>query len=299
MTLNSLVLRFRITINSVDVTASARSDGWFTLNSPKFSEDGLFQKRGTITLLPVQGFAANFFSPRKNAIQWARGKSVLVELDFDGSYTTLFTGFILKKPATPTDQFAPLVISVGCELAYRDRDAVAGDLAGVTLGTSTTRTDIIDNIWTGLNGTGAWSGTMADYPIPYNLPKHTGSYVQQMGDIAASAAYGLYCDRSGALQAAKFSLNPSALETRTNSNSFLAPVDGSETPAEQVTATVVGREVSATPLTRTIGPLIESGTLLTRLGYGLSSTQVVTGTKKETTITETWAASKAGRSPPL
>ena len=286
MELNPLLENFRITVNAVDVTAAASGDRWLDLNYPKISQSGLFEATGDITLLPVQGFTANFFNPRKNA-SLGRGNAVKVEIMFSAVWYDLFNGFILRRPATPTQNSPQLVIPIGCELTYRNRDAVAGDKANVTLGSSTARTTIINSIWTGIGGS-AFAGTVATYPINYNLPKHHGSYVQQMGEIAASALHGLYVSRTGALQAAQHTLGPNSILTRTDDNAFLDPVDGSESPAYEVKATTVGRLVEATPLTRTIGPLIETGVLLVRLGFGLTGPEVVTGTRKQTTITETY-----------
>lgn len=295
---NAILEDYRIIVNGQDVSAAISGEQWLSLDFPRFNEDGLYPTTGTLTLLPIQGFAPDFFSPRKNRAQWIRGNAVTIDLKFgDGIWVRTFTGFVLRRPATPTNQSPQLELPIGCELAYRDRDAEAGDNAGVTLGTSTSRTAIVGSIWSAIGGTGAWSGAIPKYPIRYNIPKHTGSYVRQMGEIAATGISGLYCDRSGNLQSAPFSLNPgSYLVERTDNDSFLTPSDGSEPVAREVKAVAVGRTVDDTQLSRTIGPLIETGVLVVKVGFGISpTTNVVTGTKKQTTITEAWASDRKSR----
>ena len=295
---NAILQDYRIFVNGENVSTAANGEQWLSLDYPGFNDEGLHETTGTLTLLPIQGFAANFFSPRKNATQWARGNAVFIDLQFgDGVWVRTFTGYILRRPATPTNQSPQLEIPIGCELTYRNRVAPAGDEARVTLGTSTARTTIIGNIWSGIGGLGAWSGTINRYPLRYNLPKHTGSYVQQMGEIALTGLSGLYCDRNGNLQASEFSLGPgSYLVERTDDDSFLSPRDGSEPVAQEVEVNLVGRSVEDTQLTRTIGPLIDTGVLIRRIGYGISPTEtIITGIKKKTTITEIWAFDRKSR----
>ncbi len=297
---NAILEDFRVTINGQDVSTAASGEQWLSLTRSRFSGRGLIEAEGTITLLPIQGYAANFFSPRKNRSQWQRGNPVTVDMQFgDSTWVRVFTGFILRRPATPLRSIGSvnaasdqrLEIPVGCELVYRNRDSEPGDNSGITLGTSTTRTAIIGNIWSSIGGSGTWLGAINSYPISYNLPKHTGSYVSQIGEIAHTGLAGLYCDRNGNLQASTYNLTPTTfLLERTEDNSFIRPVDGSETPAAEVKAILVGRFVEPTPLSRTIGPLYDTGTTVIRAGGNND-----TGTKKITTINETLTADRKQR----
>ncbi|MEL7504968.1 MAG: hypothetical protein AAFN18_21135 [Cyanobacteria bacterium J06554_6] len=299
MPLNALIEDSRVTVNGVDVTQYLNGDTWLELERPRFSETGLFETTGDLQILPVEPnpLAANFFSPRKNLDQWKRGNAVRVELMFDGIWYDLFNGFIQRRPATTTKANPVLVIPIICELGYRNRDSSPGNESGITLGISTSRTTIIGNIWSGIGGTGTWSGSVPKYPISYDLPKHRGSYVEQIGQLAITGIAGLYCDRTGNLQAAQFNRAPSTyLIERTDDDSFLEPIDGSEAPAQQVQANLVGQDVTPTQLTRTIGPLITTGTILRRLGYGVSGTiDRITGIQRRETITETLTSDRKAR----
>ena len=287
--LNALLENYRVIINGVDVSAAVDGEQWLGLVRPKFSEEGVYPTTGTVALLepPAHSYGANFFDPRANRTQWQRGRPVAVDLMFGGVWQRIFTGYVLQRPATPVSTDPGLSIPVGCELAYRDREGQAGDLAGIRLGQSTTRTVAIANIWAGIGGQGTWAGSIPEYPINYNAPKTSGSYVQQMGAFAIGAGYGLYCDRNGDLQAARLTYRPTSyLSERTDNDSFLSPLDGSEPPAAEVKAVLAGREVSPTPLTRTIGPVVESGVL--NLKIGPAGGVVKTGVKRVTTITDAW-----------
>lgn len=296
--LNALLEGYRLTINGVDCTAAIDGDRWCSLSVPKISETGLYPTTGDLVLLPIQGFATDFFSPRKNRSQWQRGNSVIVEVVFSGVYERLFTGLILNRPATPTVEQPQLVIPVGCELAYRDREAVAGDRAEVKLGELTDRGEIIRRILSATGFTGSWTGVIPEHPIAYPLPKHTGSYVAQVAAIAASASYGLYCDRLGNINAVKQTLAPEILFSRSSDRCLLSPLDGSEAPAYEVQATATGRTAEPLDRVKEYEPSLEYGLAGTFTSNTViqssdsndtsssSTTNRYYGTNKRTVITE-------------
>lgn len=300
MVVNPLLLGRRVQVNGVDVTSALNGDQWLSLNRPKITEDGLFPASGTLILLPVSGYPADFFNPRKNRTQWLQGNPVIIEMDVDGNgLERWFTGFLLQRPATPTDNGAALELSIGDELVLRNTDVPAGDRAQVKLGNQTTRTGIIGNIVQASGWVGSWVGSIPEYPIAYPLPKHQGSYVQQMGAIAASAGYGLYCDRLGNLTAAKFTLMPAPLVTRAYANlPQLRPVDGSDAPAPKVQANVAGLSVEPSPRTDSF-VITEQG--IVAVSYepisnglsitGVSGPNILRGIKKRTTFNEQWSES--------
>ena len=278
----AIVQGIRVRVGGVDVTNALDGDLWLSLTTPKFSEDGLFPATGDLTLLPTLGYAANFFSPRKNRAQWRRGQPVTVEVRFGGgSLERIFTGFILRRPPTPAKNSAPLVIPIGDELAYRDIDEPADDRAEVKLGSGATRTTIIGRLVA--DWSGDWLGSIPEYPLDYPVPKYQGSFVQQAGALAASAGYGLYCDRFGDLQAAKFSLTPAHIIDRSYADTALDATDGSDEPAAKVQAVISGRVVEPTErATRDV--VIDQGALLT--GNGQTGDYI----RKRTTIERQWSA---------
>ena len=289
---NQLLEGFSVLVNGVDVSSAVSGDRWLGLERSQFSEDGLFFTTGTLLLLPdplgAGPFAPNFFSPRSNFQQWKTGNAVVIEVRFDGTLERLFTGYIRNLPATPASNSAELEIPICCELTYRNTESEAGDRAGVVLGTPKSRTDILVSIATQSGWVGGLAGAViSEYPIDYPIPKTSGTYVQQMGAIAASAGYGLDCDRLGNLRASKIELAPTVILERDNTNSFLSPVDGSEEPREKVKAVVVGRDVSANSLTDSF--VIEEIGVVEYLGQtGVYDTE--TYIRKRTTVTDAWSA---------
>lgn len=285
--LNALLKGFRITINGIDCSSAVNGELWLSLNRPKFSVDGLFPCTGTLNLLPVQGFSANFFNPRKNRAQWRRGIAVTAEVDLGNGLEHLFTGYILKRPATPATGTDGLAVSIGDELVYRDIEQPAEDRAGVRLGNARTRTEIIEAIASFSGWAGNWLGSIPEYPINYPIPKYQGSFVKQVGAIAASAGYGLYCDRFGNLQAAQFSLSPTPLIERSFADTQLEATDGSDEPAYEVQAVVSGRSVDPNALVSS--EVIEDQGLIRYNSISGSTYKVETYITKRVTLTETWS----------
>ncbi|MEO0853930.1 MAG: hypothetical protein AAFY15_10585, partial [Cyanobacteria bacterium J06648_11] len=290
--ISALIEGYRVTVNGVDCSAALNDPQWFNLKEEKISTSGRFLKTGTIVLLPVlSGFAANFFDPRMNGAQWMRGNSVLIEIQFSGTFQTLFTGFILTPPATPSRTEGRLTVEIGCQLAYKNRDVLAGDRAGVKLGISKTRTEIITSIAEGMEWQGALSVAIPEYPINYPIPLTRGTLVDQASAIAASALYGLDVDRLGVLRASKFTIQPASyLLEFSDADSFLEPEDGSEDPAGKVHAIAVGRDVDPNGISNKF--VDEEVGLLSNISQfgpnGFIGRAEVTGVRKRTTLCEQW-----------
>ena len=81
-------------------------------------------------------------------------------------------------------------------------------------------------------------------------------------------------------------------QSHLDKSTFAGNTDGSETPAYEVNVTAVGRSVEDTQLSRTIGPLIQTGPVKINVFTGA----VEIGTYKTTTITETWTSDRKSRS---
>jgi hypothetical protein len=288
---NTLLEGFYVEVNGVDVTQAVSGDRWLALNKTQLSTDGLFLTTGELILLPdpfLAGFADNFFSPRANFTQWKTGNSVIIEVTFGGVSERLFTGYIRNLPATPGRDSAELTIPICCELTYRNVDSEAGDRAGVTLGTPKSRTDILASIATQTGWVGGLAGAViSEYPINYPIPKTSGTYVQQMGAIAASAGYGLDVDPDGDLRASRLSLSPSVILERSDIDALLTPIDGSEEPKAVVRAIATGRDVSGSSLTDSF--VIEEIGVVQYVG-NTGIYQAETYIKKRTTVTESWSS---------
>lgn len=302
MAVVAAVEEYRVTINGIDLTVAVDakinaggSDLWFTASEPGPSPEGIGPVEGELLLAPALGFDSDFFNPRKNRKLWRRGNTVLIELKVGGVWRTHPRGnlYILRKPATPsinrTESSNSLSVPVGCEIALRLQDAPAGDQSGVTIGSDNTRTDIISNLATAANMSATWSGSIAKYPIPYPVPKRDGvAWLELVGEVAAAAGYQVYVDPSGNLNASELSLNPSSINTYHWRDLIeIEAVDGEEA-VETVKAVLLGQTVEETPLTRA-DTFTEEGVIV-NLITNFGGDQLITGTKKQTTITETWSS---------
>lgn len=289
--INALLEGYQVTVGSVDVSAVLSGPQWLNLNYPKISTDGLFGGSGTLSLIPAigAGFAPDFFNPRSNPQQWQRGQAVTIWIEENGILERRFSGFVLRDPATPKDGRSPLELAIGDELVFRDIDSPAGDAAGVRLGFYTPRGNIIENIAEHIGWSGGVACSMPEFVIGYPCPKQQGSYVKQMGAIAASAGYGLYCDGAGILRAARFSLSPPPIVSRSFVDCFLEPVDGSDDPAAKVQAVISGRSLKPTP-TENEFLVIEEGTAVYQGVVGIGGDiRYETYISRKTKVTERWS----------
>jgi len=223
----------------------------FDVKDSHLGSDGLSKTTGTLTIpaSPLVPFLESF-DPLENPARFARKCRVIITIENSaGAIIAHPRGRlrILKVPASPLGRAPELEIEVGCLLALKDLRKPPVDDSGVILGTSTTRTEIINRLAAKI-----YIGNLLD-PIdewPINYPIVTEqSYVATMGQLAWDAGYVLWIDNQERLRASKAVVKPPTPDLRIRIGvgevevSAIAP---DETPVELVRASGIAPNVSPT-----------------------------------------------------
>jgi hypothetical protein len=193
--------------------------------------------------------------PRINRDRWRRGQSVNIDILDGGSWVRHEFGtlFILKTPSLYQPD-ANLDLEIGCMLALRSVSAPSDDKSGVSLGSSTTRSAIINNLLAAANAP-ALITTIDAYPIGYPLPKTEGSYIEQAGKVAYSALKYLWQNNAGQIVALDGFISPTATPVKTvrigSGESSYAGTGGEEIPCEKYKTAGTGNQLTSNYETQT------------------------------------------------
>ena len=199
---------------------------------------------------------------RLNPTQWAKGTSVLLEIENDAGNGWVVpnspTGrlFILKEPTSPSVANPIIEIQCGCALAMKDNYAVDADVSGVEVGTATARESIVANILTEAGTTPNLSAI--PYPLDYPIPKTSGTFVDLAGKVAIAANHFLYVDSNGEVTNKEVDLDPdTAVMTVTvgQNEVFWEPSEDAETPAEKLIVSGVTYDVDTLGYTETVSEI--------------------------------------------
>lgn len=203
--INLSIRNYRITISGLNCTPALVS---FRGSDSKLDQAGLVIFTGEIVLGRPDGFES--LDDRRNG-RWNRGQAIDVQIaDKSGSLRPsprggklfiLDSGFDLKT--------RKLTLQVGDVFALMNFKEGKGDKSGICLGTSNSRTEIINRLLAAAgcpNLIDSVPGFLS-HPSPRLLE---GNYLQQAGAIAAASGYFLWVDSYGLVRA-------SGINTRANS----------------------------------------------------------------------------------
>jgi hypothetical protein len=189
--INLSIRNYQITIAGLDCTKGLTS---FRGSDSKLDQSGLITFSGEIVLGKPIGFES--LDDRRNT-RWSRGNEIDVQIaDTSNTLRPSPRGsklFILDSAFDLKTR--KLTLRVGDVFALLDFKEGKGDFSGICLGTSVSRTDVINRL---LNAAGCPSLAVSD-TIPGFLNSPTprvleGNYLQQAGAIAAAAGCFLWVD---------------------------------------------------------------------------------------------------------
>lgn len=199
---------------------------------------------------------------RVNQARWFRGQVVRVQIQkTDLSWVDHPMGwlYIVKEPLPITPGNPLLNLQLGCIITLRDFAEPAGDSSQIQNGISKSRTEIITDLVSKAGAT-TFTDTLTDYPLNYPIPKESGSYINQAGEVAFACLKALYQKPDGNLGLVDLKLNPSTSPIKTitigRDEVRYDPSEGSETPVEVLNA--VGTTYKVTDTYSTIGGCGES-----------------------------------------
>jgi hypothetical protein len=258
-------------------------ESWQFAYNPVDPFDTVFKVTGQVTLsLPTTNDDLPSNPDRRfNPTQWARGQSCkfLISPEYLGSYPNIlpslssppplqpiWAGNALKLLRIPNAPFpdAPggerkLTLDLGCVFALEDWDEPAADKSGITPGVSTPREIVLANILTEIGFNTDFS--IMPYPLTFPAAKLKGSFVAQVGEIAASAGHGLYVDVNGDIKNFPIDLTnliPIRAITIGSDEEIWRPIgDISENPPSELTIAAI-KINSTTPTVTTTTEIEES-----------------------------------------
>ncbi|MEM9452441.1 MAG: hypothetical protein AAGA75_28530 [Cyanobacteria bacterium P01_E01_bin.6] len=242
MTLDLTLRNYTVTISNADGTSSLDVTSLMlscVASNRQLDESGLIDTTGNLVLtaFPNASFPESL-NPRLNPTRWARGAQIDIRVaNASGTLVRHPRGRlrILQVPRTPSPSNPILEIPLGCMLSLQDYRQPPGEDTGITAGTSTSRTSAINTL-AGLAGLGTLQDTIAEYPINSPLPRLSGGYVSQMGQLAYAAGYCLWIDNQERLKAVRLPKTPTlAFEIKLGRDEaeFL-PLDVNETPPKKI-----------------------------------------------------------------
>jgi hypothetical protein len=202
--INLSIRNYQITIAGLDCTEGLVS---FRGSDSKLDQSGLITFSGEIVLGKPIGFES--LDDRRNT-RWSRGNEIDIQIaDQSGTLRPSPRGsklFILDSAFDLKTR--KLTLRVGDVFALLDFKEGKGDVSGICLGTSASRTDVINRL---LNAAGCPAIAASD-SIPGFLNSPTprlleGNYLQQAGAIAAAAGYFLWVEH-GVPRASAITINP-------------------------------------------------------------------------------------------
>lgn len=206
---------------------------------------------GTLTLhaYPVQPFTESL-NPLLNTTRWARRNRVTIDIaNSSGTLQRHPRGSlrILRTPKSPSRTKTKLEISIGCILTQQDYRNPSGEDSAVTPGTDTARHLVINSLAAKAR-VPALIDEILEWPINFPVSRLSGSYVQQMGQLAYAAGYVLWIDKDEQLRATRIPDNPDPdfVFNVGEDESLFDVIDGQETPCEVVRATTTLPEVKQT-----------------------------------------------------
>lgn len=182
------------------------------------------------------------FSPRRNTSRWAPKNRVVIRTVDDSGNTVIHPRGrlrILKMPQVPTQENPFLVLELGCLLSLQNKVKPAGDDSEIELGEELARHEVINNL-AALAKLGDLQEQINEWPLSVPLTRLSGSYVQQMGEIAYAAGYVLWVDNTETLRAAKYPGRKVSRDAKVvvGRHEFLyQPIDPQQYPAERIIAT--------------------------------------------------------------
>lgn len=223
----------------------------FDVGFEQRDSSGLFLVTGQLELMPLE-VNPESLNPRDNRARWHRGQVIEITCaDQSGILVPHRHGrlYLLKAPQPPSSTNRNLTLELGCILALQSFAQADNDASGVRLGTSASRTDIINALLTRA-GCPRLIDPITEFPLNYPLPKQGGSWVEQAGQIAYSAGFGLYQDRLGQIRARSLRTPPlqapllEITEGQDEIDGGYEPLSGSEIPVEKAIAAGVRTELA-------------------------------------------------------
>ena len=237
---------FTVSVGGLDCTPIAVSLD-LKANQAILDRSGLLGWDGTLELggYPIAGFSESL-DPRVNPSRWAPGTVVSVGVVYSSGTVALPIRLrILRSPQPPYPQSPNLVILVGDDTKLLNYRQPEGDESGVTLGTETTRTTVINSLLTAANAS-ALTTAIAEYPLLAPVQKlGTEGFIRQAGGFAAAVGRVMYQQANGDFVAPAINLTPSAFKVFTvgDNEADYFPLEGDVPPATiRVTGTTFNVE---------------------------------------------------------
>lgn len=179
---------------------------------------------------------------------WHRGQIIKIQVTkSDGTWADHPCGwlYILAEPLPPYPGNSFLEIEVGCQLALRDfeqgDDQIAANVNGVN------RTAAIAGCFSRC-GVSNWVGEVNSYPIPFEINKQGGSFMQLAGTIAWGGKALLWQNNQGQITdvSAGIALGTPVVELAIGHNEIsYEPSEGGETPCERIIYAGAGSRTKA------------------------------------------------------
>jgi hypothetical protein len=246
MTLDLRAKPWTVSVGGLNCTAIAQN---LTIRFDQLSPRGICGVTGTLTLGAYPDTFPEALNPRTNPGRWAPGVAVAVTVTISGTaYALPFKLSILKRPAAPYPNQPTLEIQVGDDFALLGFRQAEGDSSGVTLGTATTPTTVINALLSAA-GVPALAGTVPEYSLNYPIQKlSTESFLNQAGAIVFARNRYLWQAANGAIQAPAITftgLSPVATYTVGTNEADYFPVDNDEAPPETLVVTCISQNVEA------------------------------------------------------
>ncbi|MBL1176807.1 hypothetical protein [Pantanalinema sp. GBBB05] len=223
----------------------------FEVGRASRDSSGLLTTTGTLTLAVTKYPApVATMNPRtaEGRALWHRGQLIKLQVTkSNGTWADHPCGwlYILAEPLPPYPGNPFLEIEVGCQLALRDfeqgDDQVAANVNGVN------RTAAIAGCFAQC-GVSNWVGEVNSYPIPFEVNKQGGSFMQLAGTIAWGGISLLWQNNQGQITnvSAAISLGTPVVELAIGHDEIsYEPSEGGETPCERIVYAGAGSRTKA------------------------------------------------------
>jgi hypothetical protein len=249
MSVNASSHKMRILIGA-DNQNWSRAYISFDANQDKRDRVGLIRTTGTLKLGMVNN-PPESMNPRLNQSRWFRGQRVIIDLtDSSRAYVRHLFGclYIIAEPQPPDPTTPEITLQLGCWLTLRDFAQPSDDVSGANLNpvSPTPRHTIANNLLSAA-GCPPLLDLIPEHPIPYPVPKESGSYVALAGEVAYGGRMALYQNNQGEIRARSLdtTISTPAITIRIGKDEIAyKPSEGSETPAEVVTCVGVGLDLT-------------------------------------------------------
>jgi hypothetical protein len=212
-------------------------------------EAGLIKITGTLTILNTLTVPESI-DPRVNASRWRPGQPVYIQVrnDADSWLDPSFARMIVIEEPDPPGK-GPLVLELGCKLAWADLLEFDDEQSGVVFGTAEACDLIASRLLQASEvGSGDISLSTWPYSIAYPFGKQGGSFAAQAGGLAwSNDGRFLHQKPDGDVTEKVLSLTPaSAVQTITFGTNDLdwQPLKDPQSPAETTKVAAVGFELS-------------------------------------------------------